>query len=119
MKKTILIFLFVAVAVLLVAGVPPVYAHGHGGGFRGSIWIGPGWGPWWGGPYYYPYYYAPPVVIERQPPVYEYEQQAPQTQEQPYYWYFCPDAKAYYPYVKQCPGGWMKVIPSRPDKGRE
>ena len=117
MKKTILIFLLVAVAVVLVAGVLPVYAngHGHGGGFRGSIWIG----PWWGGPYYNPYYYyaQPPVVIERQPSVYEYEQQAPQTQEQPYYWYFCADSKAYYPYVKQRPGGWMKVIPAPPKGG--
>lgn len=124
MKKTMLI-LFVAIAVLLTAGVLPVYAHGHRGGFRGSIWIGPGWGWGWGWgapyPYYYPYYYyaAPPVVIPQQPPAYDYEQQAPPTREQPYYWYFCPDAKAYYPYVKQCPGGWKKVVPKPPDRGRE
>ena len=75
---------------VLIAASCPVYAHGHGGGgFRGSIWIGPGWGPWWGAPYY-PYYYEPPVVIQQQAPVYQYEQQPPQVQEQPYYWYFCP-----------------------------
>lgn len=111
MKK--LLFLFAVIAVILVGGVIPAYAHG--GGFRGSIWIGPGWGPWgpwWGAPYYYA---APPVIIERQPPV-VYEQQAPPAQEQQYYWYFCPDSKTYYPYVKECPGGWMKVVP--PDKGR-
>ncbi len=114
MKK--LIILFVALAVLLVAGVVPVFAHG-GGGFHGSIWIGPAW---WGPayyPYYYPYYAQPPVVIQQQTPVYEYEQAPPA--QQPYYWYFCTDAKAYYPYVKSCPGGWKKVVPTPPDTGRE
>jgi hypothetical protein len=117
MKK--IIILFAVIALVLVAAVLPVYAHGHGGGgFRGSIWIGPGWGPWWGVPYY-PYYYEPPVVIQQQAPVYQYEQQPPRVQEQQYYWYFCPDSKAYYPYVKHCPSGWMKVIPTPPSKGRE
>jgi hypothetical protein len=118
MKKKILIFLLVAIAALLVAGVAPVYAHG---GVRAGIWIGPVWGPYWGPwwtppyySYYYPYYYGPPVM-QQQAPAYDYNQPAPQ--EQPYYWYFCPDAKAYYPYVKQCPGGWQKVIPSPQKRG--
>jgi len=46
-------------------------------------------------------------VIQQQTPV--YEMQTPQQEE--YYWYFCPDSKNYYPYVKQCPNGWLKVIP--------
>jgi len=110
-----IIRLFAAVIVLLLAGVFPVYAHG-GGYVRGGIWIGPVW-PWWGPAY--PYYYSePPIVIQQQPPV--YEQQAPQVEEQQYYWYFCPESKAYYPYVKQCPSGWLKVIPTpSPPKGRE
>jgi len=116
MKK--IIYLFVAILVLLFAVVVPVYAHG-GGYVRGGIWIGgPVW-PWWGPPYYpyYPYYYSEPPVVIQQAPV--YEQQAP-VEEQQSYWYFCPDAKAYYPYVKQCPGGWMKVIPNQsPPKGKE
>ena len=29
----------------------------------------------------------------------------------PMYWYYCPDSKAYYPYVQQCPTAWLKVIP--------
>lgn len=120
--KKIIVLLFVVIAAILVAGVLPVDAHGRGHvGFRGSIWIGPGWG--WGAPYpyYYPYYYAaPPIIIERQPPVYQYEQQAsPPVQEPQYYWYFCPGSKAYYPYVKQCPGGWVKVVPTPPDEKRE
>jgi len=102
----------------------PVYRggyYGHGGyygrgGFYGGIYIGPGWWGWpyYPYPYYYPYYSQPPVI--QQDPV--YEQQAP-AQDQPYYWYFCPDAKAYYPYVKQCPGGWQKVVPKPPDKDKE
>jgi hypothetical protein len=54
-------------------------------------------------PLFYPaprVYYPPPVYIE-QPPA------------QPY-WYFCPEANAYYPYVQQCPGGWQQVLPQPP-----
>ncbi|HXL74316.1 MAG TPA: hypothetical protein VN967_00545 [Burkholderiales bacterium] len=52
-------------------------------------------------PYYYDYapgYYAPPAAI-------------PQQQG---YWYFCPSANAYYPYVQQCPEGWQPVAPVPP-----
>ncbi|MCL5022224.1 MAG: hypothetical protein M1497_02445 [Nitrospirae bacterium] len=105
------------------------YSGGHGHSyFRGSFWFGPGWGSWWRGPgypYYYPYYYYPysyypyyygesPVVLQEQPP--EYVQPTPREEEE-YYWYFCPDSKNYYPYVKKCPGGWLRVVPpqSPPD----
>ena len=96
--------------------------HG-GGGWRGGIWIGPGWGGWgpgwWDGPAYpyYPYYpyYSAPVVIEQQPPV--YIQPAPQREEQSY-WYYCPNPQGYYPYVKRCPKGWVKVLPI-PQDGEE
>ncbi len=110
MKKVIcLVLVVIALSVLLV---PPVYAwhggHGHYS-FRGGIWIGPGWGPWWWGPPAYPYYYPqPPVVVERQSPV--YVEPSPQQEEEDY-WYFCPDYKNYYPYVKKCPSGWLKVVP--------
>ena len=120
MKKIVyLVLIFFA---LLSMGVLPVYAggHGHGGhghfSFSGGVWIGPGWGgwgPWWGAPYYpyYPYY-APQQSSE-------YVEQTPQAEEQTY-WYFCPDAKNYYPYVKRCPSGWLKVIPSSaPPDGSE
>ena len=117
MKK----FIFpAAILIMLFAGTLPAYAGGH---FRGSIWIGPGW---WGPPryhYYYdpyypypPYYAQPPVIIERQPEV--YTQPAPQRQEQSY-WYFCTNPQGYYPYIKRCPGGWLKVVPpsAPPDLG--
>ena len=71
----------------------------------GFYWGGPvGVRPWYPGPYYY--YGAPPVVIEQPPPVYTPPQAPP-----PQYWYYCQDPQGYYPYVKNCPGGWMKVVP--------
>jgi hypothetical protein len=82
----------------------------HGGGhFSGGVWFGPGW---WD-PFYYPYYpyypyYTQPSVVIQQPE--EYILPEPQPQETGY-WYFCKEAKGYYPYVKSCPGGWMKVVP--------
>jgi hypothetical protein len=120
MNKTISLVLVILVVV--IAGASPVLAHGRVG-VTGTIYIGPGWwDPWWGPtvypyPYPYPYYYAaPPVVIEQQPPVYEEMPQA----DQPYYWYFCPGSKIYYPYVKHCPEGWLKVVPPEsPAPGKE
>ncbi|MGA2150781.1 MAG: OmpA family protein [Geobacteraceae bacterium] len=118
MKK----FIYIALAsmALILAGPEPGHAFrgGHGGHVGVGVWVGQGWGPWWGGsgwpyyyPYNYPYYTAPPAVVQ-QPPV-EYVQPTPQP-EGPYYWYFCQNPEGYYPYVKRCPNGWMKVVPSPP-----
>jgi hypothetical protein len=93
--------------------------HHGGGDWHGSIWIGPGWGGWggWGTPYYpyydpyYPYYRETPAVIQQQPPVYV------QPEEQ--YWYFCRNPEGYYPYIKKCPGGWLKVVPPVPPDEKE
>lgn len=30
------------------------------------------------------------------------------------YWYYCADAQAYYPYVKECAGAWQPVAPQAP-----
>ena len=92
---------------------------GHGGGHFG-VWVGPGWGwdPFFY-PYYpyYPYYYnQPPVVIQQEPQEYILPEQQP---EQTNYWYYCRESKGYYPYVKKCPGGWMKVVPSPGPPGEE
>ena len=125
MKKTVCLVLIVFA--LLFVGVLPVYADGHGHGghghghfsFSGNVWIGPGWGPWWwGAPYYpyYPYYSYNPYPYYSPQRSSEYVEQAPQVEEQAY-WYFCPDAKNYYPYVKRCPSGWLKVIPSSAPPG--
>ncbi len=97
--------------------------HGGGGwsGWRG--WNGRWWGPsvYVGAPFWYPYGYAypyaypyafpyaaypPPVVVEESaPPL--YTQDAPQAQ----YWYYCQNPPGYYPYVNQCPAGWLQVVP--------
>jgi hypothetical protein len=57
-------------------------------------------------PYYAPapIYYTPPVYQEREP----YINPDPSGQ----YWYYCPVAGAYYPYVGECPGGWQRVVPN-------
>ena len=62
-------------------------------------------------PFYYPgpYYYYPPVAYAPQDYI-EEEGAAPDQA----YWYYCAGAKAYYPYVKECPGGWQRVAPPPP-----
>ncbi len=94
---------------------------------RARIFIG---GAFVGAPLYYygaPYYYAPPVVYA--PPAYSYysppvivppasgyvEQPPAASASTPdAWWYYCAEQKAYYPYVKECPGGWQKVPPAPP-----
>ena len=123
MKKSICIAL--AAMALTLAGPAPSHAfRGHGDHVGIGVWVGPGWwGPGWGGPYYpydpyYPYYTAPPVIT-KQPDTY-IQQQPPAQAEEPSYWYFCKDPKGYYPYVKTCPKGWLKVVPSpTPEDGEE
>lgn len=103
-------------ALSLVLGMEGALARDHGRPHIGVV-IGPMWPP-----YYVPrplYYYPPymPVVIEP-PPVY-IEQIPPVTMAPPApepirYWYYCAGPRAYYPYVNECPGGWMKVLPQVP-----
>lgn len=88
---------------------------------RGHVHFGVTVGPYWGPAYYqpYPHYYQPyyqpyysPVVIERPVAPQVYIQQAPVQASAPdNYWYYCNAARAYYPYVKDCPGGWQRVAP--------
>ena len=121
MKKLTCSFLMITITMLLFAASGQAYRGGWGPGW--------GWGPVVGlglgvglmelsHPYYYPsYYYPPPAVID-QVPTTIYMQQAPQTAPsppaEPTYWYYCQDSQSYYPYVKQCPKGWMKVVPTPP-----
>jgi hypothetical protein len=67
-------------------------SHVHGTVVVGAAFVGLGY---WPG-YYYPppVYYAPPPP----PPV--------------AYWYYCPQAGAYYPYAPSCPGPWQLVSPT-------
>lgn len=72
-------------------------------------------GPWVYPPYYpYPVYMPPPVVIRPAPPPVYIERQQPALQLEPGYWYYCNEAQAYYPYVKECPGPWRQVAPQPP-----
>ncbi|HUJ88093.1 MAG TPA: hypothetical protein VLX30_14690 [Burkholderiales bacterium] len=88
------------------------HGHVHFGLYFGMPVWGPGYYP---APYYYPpapYYYPPAVVVPSAPQTYVEQGPAQGAPEQPQgYWYYCADAKAYYPYVKQCPGGWQRVAP--------
>jgi len=112
MRKFISIFLTIIV-VLMACSLPVQAERGHGGGFGWGL----GWGLVLGGlayPYYaHPYYYDRAPVIIEQPPTEVYVQPAPQTVE-PSYWYYCQNPRGYYPYVAQCPNGWMRVVPAPP-----
>ena len=88
-------------------------------GFYGPGWWGPGyWGPGYWGPGYgygYGYGYAPPVVVVPSEPRVYVEQNAPAaTEGQQQWWYWCPSAKGYYPYVSACSEGWQRVAPQPP-----
>jgi hypothetical protein len=104
--------------------------QGHGGGRTGG-WERGGGGGWngnWivpaliGGAILYdlsqpqivyvPYApdYAPPVYIQPAP-VYAAPPVASPSAQQ--YWYFCPAANGYYPYVTSCPSGWQ-AVPTTP-----
>lgn len=108
--------------------------HGGGGWHGGSRWHGgvflnfgvpfPYWGPsyYYGPPVYYgvppAYYYGPPAVAApASPPVYverdEEAAPAPAPEPRATWWYWCDSARGYYPYVKECPGGWRRVPPQQ------
>jgi hypothetical protein len=118
----------VSCAALLLAAMDEAAARGGGGGgrssgggsrgaghsgshshhnhhrFHSSFFVGFGVPLFWGPSYYYaPGYYEPlPVYIEQNPP-------SPEQGSQ--YWYYCPSARTYYPYVGDCPEGWQRVLP--------
>ncbi|MDA8110794.1 MAG: hypothetical protein M0015_19550 [Betaproteobacteria bacterium] len=104
----------------LAFGAAAAVASGTALADRGRVHFGlyfgvPVWGPaYYPAPYYYPpYYYPPTIVVPASPPTYV-EQPAPQAAPAPGYWYYCPESKSYYPYVKDCPGGWQRVSPQPP-----
>lgn len=104
------------------------YGHHHGHSHaRVGVYLGVplGFGySWYGAPPYYaypsysypsPYYYQPPAVIRQETQVY-IERSAPQASPAAEaYWHYCNNPQGYYPYVKECPGGWMRVTPTPPN----
>ena len=98
-------------AVLLGAAASAPALAWHHGGVRFGVVIGAPFYPWT----YPPYYYYPPVYPTYAPaaPTTYVEQggvqAAPSLRSS--YWYYCEASKTYYPYVKECPAGWMRVVP--------
>ncbi|MBV8271496.1 MAG: hypothetical protein JO067_04420 [Cupriavidus sp.] len=83
------------------------FHHGHV-----AFVVGVGWPGWWGYPYYggWPYpvsypasYYAPPA---------QYIEQGDGSDANAW-WYRCDQPSGYYPYIKECPGGWQ-TVPAQP-----
>ncbi len=107
------------------------YSHGggHGHGFGYGVGLGIALSVplyalgYYSNPYYsYPAYaYPEPAYSYPAPAVaasgaytaqgYPQAQAAAPQQD----WYFCPNSNAYYPYVRECPGGWQRV-PSTPPR---
>ena len=87
-------------------GYPPAYGYAPYG-------YAPGYGA---SPYGYGY---PPVVtVPSAPPIYM-PQQPKIMQTQPVeppaqatnYWHYCRKPEGYYPYIRNCPDGWLRVAP--------
>jgi len=84
----------------------------------GRVFVGVGFGfPFyspWAYPYPYPYpaypypAYSPPVVVQAAPQTYV---QPPEASPPTQYWYYCPTSQSFYPYVNECPAGWVQVPP--------
>ncbi len=122
--------LVVLAVVLFACGA--VYADDHDRSrgrhrdhFRGDVDVvigGPYWGPAW---YYQPYYYSPYYQVYdpyyrsemEDPPVYMERDNESESSSQEALWYYCPEAKKYYPYVRECPGGWQ-TVPAQPPSGQ-
>ncbi len=93
--------------------------HARVGVFIGvPLFYGSAYYPYYAPPYYHPPYYPPTVVSS--PPVYIEQgttQASPAQGALPEgWWYYCSESRAYYPYVKECPGDWQRV-PPRPPNG--
>ncbi|MGB5080919.1 MAG: hypothetical protein WBO23_09265 [Burkholderiales bacterium] len=103
--------LVLLLAIIGLSASAPALAWHHGGHVRFGVVVGAPFYPWW---YYPPAYYPPAIVtVPATPPTY-IEQGSPQpvpAQQPQGYWYYCTDSKTYYPYVKECPGGWQHVAP--------
>lgn len=129
-----------AIAAMLVILTGSAFAHGrvqigigfgfpiYGGAYYGSPFHGPRYhgAPYYHPPLYTPYYPAVPVVISppsviiTPPPVHVSQPAAtvappPPTGVQPRdnspYWYYCPDSRTYYPYVRGCASDWQQITP--------
>lgn len=114
----------ILIALFAVAASGTAHARGRArvgvGVVIGAPLYWPGYYPWpYYAPYYYPPAYYPPAVLPPSAqPVYieQAEPQAPPVQPSQS-WYYCSKPQGYYPYVKNCPGGWQQVAPQPPGQG--
>jgi len=123
MKKAVKAVSILSVMLVAAAASASAFAWHRGGGghVRFGLYVGaPLFAPWYYPPSYgyYPPYYPPAVIsVPSSPPAYIEQgagsQSAPAPAAQSY-WYYCADSKTYYPYVKECPAGWMRVVPQPP-----
>lgn len=130
MKKSKLLVALMLLAGMTVSGSALADRWGHHDHIGVGVYFGAPYHPYYPYPYYspypyYPYAYAPPVVVVPQqappPPVYVEQPQAqvapagpPPSAQAANSWYHCDKPDGYYPYVKECPGGWKAVTPTPP-----
>lgn len=107
-------YLMLVVALAMGSGSALAHGRGHFGVFVDV----PLWPLYYPGPYYHGYYYPPTVVaVPAAAPVYVEQSPAAAPVQAPVaasYWYHCNKPEGYYPYVKECVGGWQKVVPQAP-----
>lgn len=109
----ILVAVLAAASGAALAGGRHHHGHSHLSlGFHFGVPLG------WYSPWYYApppaYYYPAPVVVQpSSPPV--YVERSDVVPESAGTWFFCRESNSYYPYVKQCPGGWQRV-PAQPSQ---
>ncbi|MCX7896342.1 MAG: hypothetical protein N2441_00500 [Rhodocyclaceae bacterium] len=91
---------------------PPVRPHVHWSIVINDPWYAPYYPfrPWyWPAPIVVP---VAPVIVEPAPVYIERPAERPLPQPlEPGYWYFCPSKGGYYPDVKTCEEGWLKIPP--------
>ena len=105
----------ILVALLAATSGPALAGGGHHGHGHSHLSLGFTFGVPLFSPWYYPppaYYYPAPVVVQpSSPPI--YVERSDVVPEGAGSWFFCRESNGYYPYVKQCPGGWQRV-PAQP-----
>jgi hypothetical protein len=125
MRKINAILISAALVLGATASADAFAQRGHRGGYHGGhhharvgVYFGaplvfaPWYYPYYSAPYYYP---APVAAYPAAPTTYvEQGQEAAPGPRSDASWYYCPEAKAYYPYVNQCAGGWQRVSPRPP-----
>lgn len=113
-----------ALLALTLASSAQAQKWGHSRGHSHSrVVVGVGFGfpfgwPYWHYPHYGYYPYYPRAIAPAEPTIYVEKDDADpaQGQDPSQYWYFCRDSNTYFPYVKECPTPWQRVVPQPPPR---